>query len=162
MEMVYANYATAEMVTKDVSARLYAELVPNLQGGVAVNLCPDTPDCHEYRKEEARLARAQKAREAREKKQSQHPRFWMPKDLRRKIARKQRFQCAYCGIAQGAYRKGKRIKTCVDHVIPLSKGGSPLEESNLALACYDCNQAKSDQLWEFGCRIGFYDDTLIY
>ncbi len=34
----------------------------------------------------------------------------------------------------------------VDHVIPLSKGGDPLDWGNLRAAHYRCNQRKGDQL----------------
>lgn len=50
-------------------------------------------------------------------------------------------RCAYCGIA--LYIDMKR-DTHIDHVIPLSKGGSNGVE-NLVLTCMFCNQSKGDK-----------------
>jgi 5-methylcytosine-specific restriction endonuclease McrA len=40
----------------------------------------------------------------------------------------------------------RRMAT-VDHVVPLSRGG-PSEAENLVIACYDCNQRKSNMIPE--------------
>jgi 5-methylcytosine-specific restriction endonuclease McrA len=49
-----------------------------------------------------------------------------------------RGKCEYCG----------RLATVVDHVIPVSRGGTKFLY-NLAAACEDCNSSKSDLiLWE--------------
>lgn len=53
---------------------------------------------------------------------------------RLKILHRDDFTCYYC----------KREATTVDHVIPISKGGTN-EESNLVAACKTCNSAKRDR-----------------
>lgn len=50
----------------------------------------------------------------------------------------QRNKCAYCGCSLGDDYH-------VDHVIPLSRGGSD-DFDNLALACPHCNASKNDRL----------------
>jgi 5-methylcytosine-specific restriction protein A len=41
-------------------------------------------------------------------------------------------------------RQGKLTKaTLVDHIVPISKGGEPLEESNLQPLCWNCHSSKS-------------------
>lgn len=50
----------------------------------------------------------------------------------------QRNKCAYCGVQLGN-------KYHVDHIIPLSRGGSN-DFDNLALACPRCNMSKGDKL----------------
>lgn len=37
---------------------------------------------------------------------------------------------------------------CIDHIIPVSKGGHPSDISNLQLAHACCNRAKSDKLFD--------------
>ena len=48
-------------------------------------------------------------------------------------------RCAYCGK--------KDIPLEVEHIIPLSRGGTS-RQSNLTLACNDCNMAKGDKTAE--------------
>ncbi|MBR1555402.1 MAG: HNH endonuclease, partial [Oscillospiraceae bacterium] len=38
------------------------------------------------------------------------------------------------------------LSPCIDHIIPVSKGGHPSEISNLQLAHLCCNRQKSDKL----------------
>jgi 5-methylcytosine-specific restriction endonuclease McrA len=45
------------------------------------------------------------------------------------------FRCAYCG------RSPPEVELHVDHIVPVSAGGSD-EESNLRAACADCNLGK--------------------
>ena len=52
------------------------------------------------------------------------------------ILRKCNFSCYYCG------RRAPAITLEVDHVIPISRGGTD-EETNLIAACWDCNRGKS-------------------
>lgn len=47
------------------------------------------------------------------------------------------FRCHYCGRSAGP-----NVTLQVDHVIPLSKGGTD-DRSNLVAACWDCNQGKA-------------------
>ena len=52
-----------------------------------------------------------------------------------------RFICQYCGA------RGTGVLLEVDHVTPVSKGGTN-DLSNLRTACYKCNAGKSDKLLE--------------
>lgn len=56
---------------------------------------------------------------------------------KRTIYAKHNGTCAICG------RPVKFKKMTVDHIVPLSKGGTN-EMSNLRLACCSCNRIKSD------------------
>ena len=38
------------------------------------------------------------------------------------------------------------LSPCIDHIIPVSKGGSPNDFSNLQLAHWTCNRSKSDKV----------------
>jgi hypothetical protein len=51
--------------------------------------------------------------------------------LRKQILERDNYLCEYCG----------RRASEVDHVIPISRGGSN-EPTNLVAACYDCNRGK--------------------
>ena len=55
--------------------------------------------------------------------------------------------CSYCD------KKDLKIETkaiellaTIDHVLPVSKGGAMFDESNLKVACYECNQKKGDSV----------------
>ena len=39
------------------------------------------------------------------------------------------------------------LAPCVDHIIPVSKGGHPSDINNLQLAHWQCNRQKSDKLF---------------
>lgn len=39
------------------------------------------------------------------------------------------------------------LSPCVDHIIPVAKGGHPSDITNLQLAHLSCNRAKSDKLY---------------
>lgn len=62
--------------------------------------------------------------------------------------------CQYCGrrlcyvkrCSRIIYRERKDIATC-DHFIPKSKGGNGSWE-NKVICCLECNQRKSDKIWE--------------
>lgn len=55
--------------------------------------------------------------------------------LRYKILKRDNFQCVICG------RRPPDIELCVDHIMPVSKGGTNAEE-NLRTLCTDCNLGK--------------------
>ena len=40
------------------------------------------------------------------------------------------------------------LSACIDHIIPIAKGGHPSDISNLQLAHWTCNRQKSDKLLE--------------
>ena len=55
-----------------------------------------------------------------------------------------------CGICGKPVDKELRyphpLSPCVDHIIPVAKGGHPSDLSNMQLAHWTCNRAKSDKL----------------
>lgn len=59
------------------------------------------------------------------------------KRRRFEILKRDRFTCQYCS------RKPPKVALEVDHIIPVSKGGSS-DSTNLVAACFDCNRGKSD------------------
>ena len=40
------------------------------------------------------------------------------------------------------------MSPCIDHIIPIAKGGHPSDIDNLQLAHWTCNRAKSDKLFK--------------
>lgn len=58
------------------------------------------------------------------------------KSLRFDIFARDAFTCRYCG------RRSDEVKLELDHVIPVSKGGTN-DRDNLATSCEDCNAGKS-------------------
>lgn len=67
--------------------------------------------------------------------------FVSSKDIRNFIFKKSKGICAYCSIEMT--RTGKNIKTdfCIDHIIPIKKGGKKTL-NNLAAVCNSCNVKK--------------------
>lgn len=66
---------------------------------------------------------------------------YIPKDIRRRVAKAARYRCGYCLTAQTII--GPLLE--IDHIIPEAQGGSSNEE-NLWLACPLCNASKSDRV----------------
>jgi hypothetical protein len=72
-------------------------------------------------------------------------RGWSPMPSRKNISKRARFDvfkrdlftCQYCG------RKPPAVVLEVDHVVPVSGGGSS-DEHNLLTSCFDCNRGKSN------------------
>jgi len=56
---------------------------------------------------------------------------------RQRIFERDDYTCRYCGV------RGGRLE--IDHVIPISRGGSN-HEDNLATACMPCNRRKKDKV----------------
>lgn len=61
-----------------------------------------------------------------------------------RILRRDEFTCRGCGEA------GTDLH--VDHIIPVSKGGTD-DDENLQALCVDCNQEKGDAMPEGGARV---------
>lgn len=70
--------------------------------------------------------------------------------------------CGICG--QEVNKKLKYphpLSPCIDHIIPVSKGGHPSDMNNLQLAHWCCNRQKSDKLIETrGTLVGTEDKTI--
>lgn len=60
------------------------------------------------------------------------------KKTRFEIFKRDNFTCQYCG------RTSEDVILEIDHVVPVSKGGTN-DEMNLVTACFDCNRGKSDR-----------------
>lgn len=56
-----------------------------------------------------------------------------------------------CGICGHPVDKSLKVpdpmSPCVDHIMPVSKGGHPSARENLQLAHWSCNRQKSDKLY---------------
>jgi HNH endonuclease len=63
------------------------------------------------------------------------PRKHLRPSVRFSILKRDRFTCRYCGA------KAPDVKLRVDHIKPMSRGGSN-HESNLVTACEECNVGK--------------------
>ena len=74
-----------------------------------------------------------------EKKENKNNRSALPKGLRHKILKRDRFSCQACGA------RAPDVELEVDHKVPVSRGGTN-EESNLITLCKDCNRGKSNKL----------------
>jgi hypothetical protein len=73
------------------------------------------------------------------------------KRLRYEVMNRDNFACRYCGADD--------VKLTIDHVIPVTLGGSD-EPSNLVTACTDCNAGKSSSHPDAPIVEGVSDDSL--
>lgn len=56
--------------------------------------------------------------------------------------------CAICGKPVDFHLKYPHpMSACIDHIIPVDKGGHPSDIENLQLAHMTCNRQKSDKLF---------------
>lgn len=58
-----------------------------------------------------------------------------------KILHRDSFTCKYCG------RKPPEVKLCVDHIVPVGRGGTN-DDGNLCASCSDCNHGKGISMVE--------------
>lgn len=57
--------------------------------------------------------------------------------------------CAICGKpVDMSLPYGDPMAPCVDHIIPIAKGGHPSALENLQLAHWSCNRQKSDKVYK--------------
>lgn len=55
--------------------------------------------------------------------------------------------CGICGReVDFKYKYPHPLSPCIDHIIPLAKGGHPSDIDNLQLAHWTCNRQKSDKI----------------
>ena len=56
--------------------------------------------------------------------------------------------CGICGRpGDFALKYPHPLSACIDHIIPIAKGGHPSDIANLQLAHWCCNRQKSDKLF---------------
>lgn len=85
-------------------------------------------------------ATIQQARRLFEEEESRPPRRKSTgKRLRFSVFARDSFTCRYCG------RQSDKVELVVDHLIPVSKGGTN-DQENLITACVECNQGKADTI----------------
>lgn len=57
--------------------------------------------------------------------------------------------CGICGKpVDFSYKYPHPLSPCIDHIIPIAKGGHPSDIDNLQLAHWTCNRQKSDKMIE--------------
>lgn len=67
----------------------------------------------------------------------------------KKVLMKTRRHCGICGNEIDFSLKNPHpLSACVDHIVPVSKGGHPSDINNLQLAHWQCNRQKSDKLFK--------------
>lgn len=55
--------------------------------------------------------------------------------------------CGICGKpVEFTYKYPHPLSPCIDHIVPIAKGGHPSDADNLQLAHWTCNRQKSDKL----------------
>lgn len=67
----------------------------------------------------------------------------LPNGLRHEVFKRDGYKCVECGATN------KDVRLEVDHIVPLSNGGSD-ELTNLQTLCHECNMSKSADTWKGG------------
>ena len=69
-------------------------------------------------------------------------------DRNKKIIYSTQKVCGICGRpVDFSLRYPHPLSPCIDHIIPVAKGGHPSDIDNLQLAHWTCNRQKSDRLF---------------
>lgn len=62
--------------------------------------------------------------------------------------------CGICGRPVDFTKKYPHpLSPCIDHIIPVAKGGHPSDIDNLQLAHWTCNRQKSDKLFRQNIKV---------
>lgn len=82
----------------------------------------------------------------------------IPALLRRYVMERDKRTCVYCGIREGEYTfpGAFRVRMHLDHIVPLTRGGSFDDDENVVCACSRCNMEKSNKLPEEAGMWGDY------
>lgn len=68
-------------------------------------------------------------------------------DRNKKVIYATQTVCGICGKPVDFDKKYPHpLSPCIDHIIPIAKGGHPSDRENLQLAHWTCNRQKSDKL----------------
>ena len=68
--------------------------------------------------------------------------------------------CGICGReVDFSFKYPHPLSPCIDHIIPIAKGGHPSDIENLQLAHWICNREKSDKLYRVVDTHPIEDDT---
>ncbi|MDJ0735247.1 MAG: HNH endonuclease [Nostocaceae cyanobacterium] len=70
---------------------------------------------------------------------NKNPRINIPSAVRKYVFQRDKYQCQSCG------KTDLETNLSIDHIIPLSRGGSN-DISNLQTLCFNCNQKKTDKI----------------
>lgn len=69
-------------------------------------------------------------------------------DINRKRIYATRTVCGICGKpVDFSIKYPNPLSACIDHIVPVSKGGHPSDIANLQLAHRTCNRLKSDKVY---------------
>ena len=69
--------------------------------------------------------------------------------------------CGICGKpVDFSYKYPHPLSPCIDHIIPVAKGGHPSDISNLQLVHWTCNRQKSDKLIDRGQLAAGHVETI--
>ena len=69
--------------------------------------------------------------------------------------------CGICGLpVDFSYKYPHPLSACIDHIIPIVKGGHPSDIDNLQLAHMMCNRQKSDKIMKENKIHDSQDETI--
>lgn len=85
--------------------------------------------------------------EEKEQKRETARRRYVTKTMKRHVLERDNYTCQICGISKGYVDSlmpglGDYLLLEVDHIVPVAKGGSGDDESNLQTLCWRCNRKK--------------------
>lgn len=85
--------------------------------------------------------------EEKEQKRETARRRYVTKAMKRHVLERDNYTCQICGISKGYVDSlmpglGDYLLLEVDHIVPVAKGGSGDDESNLQTLCWRCNRKK--------------------
>lgn len=95
--------------------------------------------------ETGKVTREQTRTFRRTPKQNKRKRKSITKSIRHEVFKRDNYRCLECN----ASKDDDGITLHIDHIIPVSQGGSD-ELDNLQTLCQDCNLAKSNRAWKGG------------
>jgi len=100
MTLCLSGYASVEIAQPKCG--LYAETMPQCFSGALVGLCPlltqpqgELAQCGEYLKEQRRVANSERSRERMEAYRNRTGRTWIARDVKRRVAERDRYCCVY-------------------------------------------------------------------